>query len=198
MLPDAKISAIVETTLESSSPKATNWSNLTLAKELGISRMRHFKLSRDKRFEEQLGDVVRLYLNPLEHAIVMSIDEKTQIQVLPALNWTQTILPMRPGMSESQIHDYRRNATTDLLSALNVVWGRVIDECHSMHRAREFVAFLMTVDCDTAHGLDIHNVLDNLSTHRTSAMNRWLLCHQRLRFHFVPTGSSWPTNQLER
>ena len=123
---------------------------------------------------------------------MLSVDEKTQIQ---ALDRTQSILPLRPGVPERQTHDYRRNGTTDLLAALDVVEGRIIGECHKRHRAREFLAFLGTLDRSTPPELDLHLVPDNLSTHKTPEVKRWLLRHPR--FYFVPTGSSW-LNQVER
>lgn len=209
-LPDSKIRAIVETTLQTKPPDATHWSTRTLAKALGVSRMtvhrvwrarrlqphriERFKLSRDKHFEEKLRDVVGLYLDPPEHALVLSVDEKTQIQ---ALDRTQSILPLRPGLPERQTHDYRRNGTTDLFAALSVAEGTVLGECHKRHRAKEFLTFLRTIDRNTPADLDLHLVLDNLATHKTPAVKRWLVRHPRFHFHFVPTGSSW-LNQVER
>lgn len=209
-LPDAKIRAIVQTTLRSTPPDATHWSTRSLARKLGVSRMtvhrvwkarriqphrmEHFQLSRDEDFEEKLRDVVGLYLNPPEHALVLSVDEKTQIQ---ALDRTQTILPLRPGLPERQTHDYRRNGITDLFAALNVADGTVIGECHKRHRAKEFLAFLRTVDRNTPAQLDLHLILDNLASHKTPAVRRWLVRCPRFHFHFVPTGSSW-LNQVER
>ncbi|MDG7001274.1 MAG: IS630 family transposase, partial [Nitrososphaerota archaeon] len=191
-------------------PGAMHWSTRSMARAQGVShmtvkriwaayhlqphRMEHFKFSRDRRFEEKLRDVVGLYLNPPEHAIVLSIDEKMQIQ---ALDRTQTMLPMRPGLPERQTHDYGRNGTTDLFAALNVLDGKVIAECHKRHRAKEFMSFLRTVNRDAPAGMDLHIVLDNLSTHKTKEVNRWLLTHPRFHFHFVPSGSSW-INQVER
>jgi len=209
-LPDSKIRAIVETTLQSKPPDATHWSTRSLARTLGVSRMtvhrvwkarrlqphrmEHFKLSRDKHFEEKLRDMVGLYLNPPQHALVLSVDEKTQIQ---ALDRAQAILPLRPGIPERQTHDYRRNGTADLLAALNVAEGTVIGECHKRHRAKEFLAFLRSIDRDTPADLDLHLILDNLATHKTPAVKRWLVRNSRFYFHFVPTGSSW-LNQVER
>jgi transposase len=164
------------------------------ARRLQPHRLEHFKLSTDRHFEEQLRDVVALSLNPPEHALVLSVDEKTQIQ---ALDRTQAILPIRPGVPERQTHDDRRNGTTDLFAALDVVEGRIIGECHKRHRAREFLAFLRTLDRSTPRELDLHLVLDNLSTHKTPEVKRWVLRHPRFHFHFVPTGSSW-LNQAER
>ncbi len=209
-LPDETIRAIVHDTLHTTPPNATHWSTRMMAEKYDVSpntvhqiwkarrlqphRVEHFKLSRDKHFEEKLRDVVSLYLNPPEHALVLSVDEKTQIQ---ALDRTQTILPVREGIPERQTHDYRRNGTTDLFAALNVLTGRIHGECHKRHRAKEFLAFLRTLDRTTPSGLDLHLVLDNLATHKTERVKRWVLRHPRFHFHFVPTGSSW-LNQVER
>ena len=207
---DARIRAIVHDTLHTKPPNATHWSTRSMADAHGVSpstvrriwkarrlaphRVERYKLSRDKQFEEKLRDVVGLYLNPPEHALVLSVDEKTQIQ---ALDRTQAILPLREGVPERQTHDYRRNGTTDLFAALDVAEGTVIGECHKRHRAREFLAFLRTLDRSTPEELDLHLILDNLATHKTAKVKRWALRHPRFRFHFVPTGSSW-LNQVER
>lgn len=164
------------------------------ARRIQPHRVEQYKLSRDKRFEEKLRDVVGLYLNPPEHALVLSVDEKTQIQ---ALDRTQLILPVREGIPERQTHDYRRNGTTDLFAALDVMTGRIVGECHKRHRAKEFLAFLRTLDRTTPPELDLHLVIDNLATHKTVNVKRWVLRHPRFHFHFVPTGSSW-LNQVER
>ena len=208
-LPDKKIEAIVRDTLETKPEAATHWSSRLMAERHGVShttvqkiwrarrlqphRVERFKLSTDRNFEEKLRDVVGLYLHPPEHALVLSVDEKTQIQ---ALDRTQTILPLRPGIPERQTHDYRRNGTTDLFACLNVLEGKVFGECHKRHRAKEFLAFLRTIERSTPPELDLHLVLDNLSTHKTPEVRRWLLRHPRFHFHFVPTGSSW-LNQVE-
>jgi transposase len=209
-LPDSKIRAIVHDTLHTKPYNSTQWSVRLMAAKHGVSpdtvariwkarrlqphRLEHYKLSTDRHFEEKLRDVVGLYLNPPEHALVLSVDEKTQIQ---ALDRTQSILPVRPGVPERQTHDYRRNGTTDLFAAMDIVEGRIIGECHKRHRAREFLAFLRTLDRSTPPELDLHLVLDNLSTHKTPEVKRWVLRHPRFHFHFVPTGSSW-LNQVER
>src|SRR3990170_2951281 len=209
-LPDATIRAIVHDTLHAKPPNATHWSTRSMAERYGVSpntvhqiwkarriaphRLEYYKLSRDPRFEEKLRDVVGLYLNPPEHALVLSVDEKTQIR---ALDRTQAILPLRPGIPERQTHDYRRNGTTDLFAALDVLTGKIVGECHKRHRAKEFLAFLRTLDRTTPPELDLHLVLDNLSTHKTPEVKRWVLRHPRFHFHFVPTGSSW-LNQVER
>ena len=207
---DSTIRAIVHDTLHTRPPNATHWSTRSMAEAHGVSpstvrriwrarrlqphRLEHYKLSRDKHFEEKLRDVVGLYLNPPEHALVLSVDEKTQIQ---ALDRTQSILPLRPGVPERQTHDYRRNGTTDLFAALNVAEGTVIGECHKRHRAKEFLTFLRTLDRTTPEGLDLHLILDNLATHKTARVRRWVLRHPRFHFHFIPTSSSW-LNQVER
>ncbi len=207
---DAKIRAIVHDTLHTKPSNATHWSTRTMAETHGVSastvrriwkarrltphRLEHSKLSRDKHFEEKLRDVVGLYLNPPEHALVLSVDEKTQIQ---ALDRTQSILPLREGIPERQTHDYRRNGTTDLFAALDVAEGTVIGECHKRHRAKEFLAFLRTLDRSTPETLDLYLILDNLATHKTAKVKRWVLRHPRFYFHFVPTSSSW-LNQVER
>ena len=209
-VPDATVRAIVHATLHSKPPDATHWSTRSMAKVHGVSpstvrriwkarrltphRVEHYKLSRDRHFEEKLRDVVGLYLNPPEHALVLSVDEKTQIQ---ALDRTQRVLPLRAGVPERQTHDYKRNGTTDLFAALNVAEGTVIGECHKRHRAKEFLLFLRTVDRSTPQELDLHLILDNLATHKTARVKRWVLRHPRFHFHFVPTSSSW-LNQVER
>ena len=209
-VPDAAIRAIVKTTLEEKPPNATHWSTRAMAERFGVCamtvqriwtayrlqphRLENFKFSTDPRFEEKLRDVVGLYLNPPEHALVFSVDEKTQIQ---ALDRTQAILPLRPGLPERQTHDYRRNGTTDLFAALNVLEGEVIAECHKRHRAKEFLTFLRNLDRATPAELGLHLILDNLATHKTRQVRRWLVRHPRFRFHFIPTGSSW-LNQVER
>ena len=157
-------------------------------------RATHHKLSTDRHFAEKLREVVALYLRPPEHALVLRVDERTQI---PALDRTQSILPLRPGVPERQTHDYRRNGTTDLCAALEAVEGRIIGECHKQHPAVEFLAFPRTLDRSTPPELHLHLVLDNLSTHTTPEVKRWVLRHPRFHVHFVPTSSSW-LNQVER
>ncbi len=209
-LPDATIRAIVDDTLHTKPPNATHWSTRSMAEKYGVSpntvhqiwsarriqphRLEHYKFSWDKRFEEKLRDVVALYLNPPEHALVLSVDEKTQIQ---AFDRTQLTLPLREGIPERQTHDHRRNGTTDLFAALDVLTGRIVGECHKRHRAKEFLAFLRTLDRTTPSALDLHLTLDNFATHKTAKVKRWVLRHPRFHFHFVPTGSSW-LNQVER
>ena len=203
-LSEAKIRAIVHDTLHTKPSNATQWSTRTMAARHGVSpmtvqriwsarrlqphRVEHFKLSTDPRFEEKLRDVVGLYLDPPEHALVLSIDEKSQIQ---ALDRTQSILPLRPGLPERQTHDYRRNGTMDLFACLNILEGKVLGKCYKRHRAKEFLTFLRMVDRSTPREFDLHLVLDNLATHKTAEVKQWLVRHPRFHFHYVPTGSSW-------
>ena len=147
-----------------------------------------FKLSEDPLFIEKVRDVVGLYLNPPEHAVVLCVDEKTGIQ---ALDRTQPILPMRPGQIERRTHDYMRNGVTDLFAALDVATGQVITTTRRRHRAAEFKKVLITLDRATPTNLDLHVVLDNSSTHKTPEIHRWLLRHPRFHLHFTPTSSSW-------
>ena len=158
-------------------------------------RVKTFKLSNDKRFEEKLVDVVGLYLNPPENAIVLCMDEKRQIQ---ALDRTQPSLPIKPGRAGTMTHDYKRNGTTTtLFAALNVLTGMVIGQCLPRHRRREFLKFLRTIDREVPKGLQIHLILDNYATHRHADVHQWLDKHPRLHLHFTPTSSSW-LNQVER
>ena len=156
--------------------------------------VRTFKLSRDKRFVEKLRDVVGLYLNPPEHAIVLSVDEKSQVQ---ALDRTQPGLPMKKGRCGTMTHDYKRNGTTTLFAALNVLEGEVIGQCMPRHRHQEFLRFLRHLDTETPADLDLHVILDNYSTHKHEKVQRWLQRHPRIHFHFIPTSSSW-LNLVER
>ena len=143
---------------------------------------------------EKLRDVVGLYLNPPEHALVLSVDEKSQIQ---ALDRTQPLLPLRPGIPARQTHDYKRHGTTTLFAALNLLDGQVIGQCMPRHRAKEFVQFLKKIDAQTTADLDLHLIVDNYSTHKSPVVRRWLARHKRFHLHFVPTGSSW-LNMVER
>lgn len=205
-----KVQRVVDATLHTSPADATHWSVRSMAKAQGLSRMmvqriwkQHglqphrietFKLSRDKRFVEKLRDVVGLYLNPPDRALVFSVDEKSQIQ---ALDRTQPLLPLRPGIPARQTHDYKRHGTTTLFAALNMLDGKVIGECMPRHRGREFVRFLKKIDQETAAGLDLHLIVDNYSTHKSPPVKRWLAKHKRFQLHFVPTSSSW-LNMIER
>src|SRR5258705_554716 len=157
-------------------------------------RIKQFKLSNDPRFVEKLRDVVGLYVDPPAHAIVLSFDEKSQIQ---ALDRTQPGLPMKKGRAGTITHDYKRNGTTTLFAALNMLDGKVIGTCMSRHRHREFLRFLRLIDQQTPAGLDLHLIVDNYATHKTPAVKRWLKAHPRFHLHFTPTSASW-LNMVER
>ncbi|OFV81414.1 MAG: DDE endonuclease, partial [Acidobacteria bacterium RBG_16_64_8] len=205
-----KVDAVVQATLHSTPEAATHWSVRTMAAAQGISpatvqriwsahglqphRVETFKLSRDTRFVEKLRDVVGLYLNPPEHALVLSLDEKSQIQ---ALDRTQPGLPMKKGRAGTLTHDYKRHGTTTLFAALNVLNGKVIGECMKRHRHQEFLRFLRRVDRDALAELDVHCIVDNYATHKHPAVQRWLKRHPRFHMHFIPTASSW-LNLVER
>jgi len=210
LIDSSKVDAVVKATLQSKPTAATHWSVRTMAAVQGISpatvqriwnahglqphRVETFKLSRDKRFVEKLRDVVGLYLNPPEHALVLSIDEKSQIQ---ALDRTQPGLPLKKGRAGTMAHDYKRNGTTTLFAALNVLDGTVIGACMKRHRHQEFLRFMRRVDRDTPAALDVHFIVDNYSTHKHPAVHRWLKRHPRFYMHFIPTSSSW-LNLVER
>jgi transposase len=203
---------IVEATLKTRPADATHWSVRRLAAQLGLSRMmvqrvwqKHgiqphrvekFKISRDPRLEDKVRDVIGLYLNPPERALVLSVEEKSQIQ---ALDRTAPILPLRPGIPERQTHDYKRHGTTTLFAALNILNGKVIGACLPRHRSREFLKFLRQLETQVPADLQIHLVVDNASTHKRAEVRRWLASQRRARlpFHFTPTSSSW-LNQVER
>jgi transposase len=156
--------------------------------------VRRFKISNDPQFEEKVTDVVGLYLNPPDRALVLCVDEKSQIQ---ALDRTQPGLPMKKGRAGTMTHDYKRNGTTTLFAALNMLDGSVIGTCMPRHRHREFLRFLKLVDQKTPAGLDLHLVVDNYATHKTPAVKRWLKAHVRFHLHFTPTSASW-LNMVER
>ena len=201
---------IVEVTLHTTPENATHWSQRTLAEHLGVSkslvervwrshelaphRVRTFKLSRDKRFVEKLIDVVGLYLRPPEHALVLSVDEKCQIQ---ALDRTQPGLPLKKGRCGTMTHDYVRNGTTTLFAALEMVSGRLIGTCMPRHRHQEWLKFLKLIAAQTPAELDLHLIADNYGTHKHPRVKRWLGKHPRFHMHFVPTSSSW-LNIVER
>ncbi len=205
-----KVKAVVEATLQTTPPDATHWSLRSMAKAQGLSRMavqriwkahklqphrvETFKLSRDPQFVEKVRDVVGLYLNPPDKALVLSVDEKSQIQ---ALDRTAPLLPLRPGIPARQSHDYKRYGTTTLFAALSLLDGKVIGECLPRHRSREFIRFLEKIDSETPAGLDLHLIVDNYSTHKSPPVKRWLKRHARLHLHFIPTSSSW-LNLIER
>jgi transposase len=201
---------IVEVTLHTTPEHATHWSQRTLAEHLGVSkslvervwrahelaphRVRTFKLSRDKRFIDKLVDVVGLYLRPPEHALVLSVDEKCQIQ---ALDRTQPGLPLKKGRCGTMTHDYVRNGTTTLFAALEMASGRLIGTCMPRHRHQEWLKFLKLIDAQTPAALDLHLIADNYGTHKHPKVKRWLAKHPRFHMHFVPTSSSW-LNIVER
>jgi transposase len=207
---DEQVDAVITTTLESSPRDATHWSTRSMAKQVGLTqtavsriwrafglqphRQDSFKLSKDPLFVDKVHDVVGLYLNPPERAVVLCVDEKSQIQ---ALDRTAPILPMLPGVPERATHDYRRAGTSSLYAALDLTTGKVIGRLHSRHRAIEFKQFLQTIDREVPDDLAVHIVLDNSSTHKTPAIQKWLLAHPRFQLHFTPTSSSW-LNLVER
>jgi len=201
---------IVEATTQEKPRAATHWTTRTLAAELGISHsmvarvwsayglkphlVRTFKLSNDPQFLEKLEDVVGLYLNPPEHALVLSADEKSQIQ---ALDRTQPGLPLRPGRCGTMTHDYKRHGTTTLFAALEVTKGKVISTCLPRHRHQEWIKFLRLIDAKTPPDLDLHVIADNYATHKHPKVKAWLQRHPRFHIHFIPTSSSW-LNLVER
>jgi transposase len=205
-----KIKTIVEATLHTTPPDATHWSTRTMAQIMGVSnatvsriwdahglqphRVEGFKLSTDKRFVEKLTDVVGVYLNPPDKAVILCVDEKSQIQ---ALDRTQPGLPMKKGRCGTMTHDYKRNGTTCLFAALNVLEGKVIGSCYPRHRNIEFRKFLRQIDRETPNGLAIHMILDNYGTHNHPLVKAWLEKHPRFHCHFTPTSSSW-LNLVER
>lgn len=207
---DAEVEEVIRRTLETKPRDATHWSSRAMAKETGLSqssvsriwrafglqphRQETFKLSADPLFIEKLRDIVGLYLAPPERAVVLCVDEKSQIQ---ALDRTQPLLPMRPGQVERRTHDYVRHGTTSLFAALNVASGEVIGRCYRRHRAKEFLRFLRELDKQVPADLDVHVVMDNASTHKTPAVRRWFARRPRFHPHFTPTSSSW-VNLVER
>jgi transposase len=204
------VQQVVEKTLHSTPGWQTHWSTRTMAKEVGVShdtihriwkqhglaphRVETFKLSKDPKFVEKLRDVVALYLDPPEKALVLSVDEKSQIQ---ALERTRPLLPLRPGIPARQTHDYHRHGTTTLFAALSMLDGKVIGECLSRHRSEDFIRFLRRIDRETPTDLALHLIVDNSSTHKSPPVKRWLARHNRFHFHFTPTSSSW-LNMVER
>lgn len=205
-----RVKAIVDATLYTKPPDATHWSTRTMAKAHGVSnatvariwdahglqphRVESFKISRDKRFVEKLTDVVGVYLNPPDRAVVLCVDEKSQIQ---ALDRTQPGLPMKKGRCGTMTHDYKRNGTTCLFAALNILEGKVIGTCYPRHRNTEFLKFLRTIDRQVSKDLDIHMILDNYGTHGHPNVSAWLTKHPRFHMHFTPTSASW-LNLVER
>lgn len=203
-------STIIDKTTQHKPTNATHWSTRRLAADLGLSQsivhrvwtanglkphlMRTFKVSRDPLFEQKLIDVVGLYLNPPEKALVLSADEKSQIQ---ALDRTQPGLPIIPGRCGTMTHDYKRNGTTTLFAAIDMTRGKVIASCMPRHRHQEWVTFLKQIDAETPGHLDLHLILDNYATHKHPKVKAWLKRHKRFHIHFIPTSSSW-LNVIER
>jgi transposase len=209
---DEAVAHVVTLTLESKPPHATHWSTRSLAAHVGMSqtavnriwrafglqphRQETFKFSDDPQFVDKVRDVVGLYVSPPDHALVLSVDEKSQVQ---ALDRSQPLLPMTPGSPERRTHDYYRHGTTSLFAALNVVTGQVIGQCQRRHRHQEFLKFLRYLDktLPKQPGREIHLVMDNYATHKTPAVQRWFQRHPEYHVHFTPTGASW-LNQVER
>lgn len=207
---DAEVERVITTTLETKPKYATHWSTRSMAQACGLSqtaisriwrafalqphRTETFKLSKDPLFVDKVRDIVGLYLNPPDRALVLCVDEKSQIQ---ALDRTQPLLPLRPGQVERRTHDYKRHGTTSLFAALDVKAGTVIGECHARHRTIEFRKFLDTIEANVPPALDVHLILDNYGTHKTPTIHRWLARHPRFHLHFTPTSASW-MNLVER
>ncbi len=207
---DADVERVLTLTLESKPKDATHWSTRSMAEASGLTqtavsrvwrafalqphRTETFKLSKDLQFIEKVRDIVGLYMNPPTRALVLCVDEKSQIQ---ALDRTQPIFPMRPGQAERRTHDYARYGTTSLFAALDLVSGNVIGECHRRHRSIEFRHFLDTIEAAVPADLDVHLVLDNYGTHKSPTIRRWLAKRPRFTLHFTPTSASW-MNLVER
>jgi transposase len=204
------VARLVELTTQSTPEAATHWSTRTMAAELGISAasvsrhwrknglkphvVRGFKVSRDPKFVEKLEDIVGLYLSPPEHALVLCCDEKSQVQ---ALDRTQPGLPLKKGRAATMTHDYKRNGTTTLFAALNVLDGQVIAQCQQRHRHTEWLKFLRKIDRETLKGKTLHLIADNYATHKHPVVQAWLAKHPRFNMHFTPTSASW-LNMVER
>ena len=209
-LEDARIEAVIVRTLESLPPDATHWSSRSMAKASGVSissvqriwrafglqphRLETFKLSTDPDFVAKVRDVVGLYVSPPEHALVLCVDEKSQIQ---ALDRSQPMLPMRLGQAARRSHDYKRHGTTSLFAALDVATGKVIGQCFPRHRASEFRKFLDEIEANVPKDLDVHLIMDNYATHKTPLIRAWFAKRPRWHVHLTPTSSSW-LNQVER
>jgi transposase len=207
---DEQVEAVIIRTLESTPRNSTHWSSRTMAKDSGLSissiqriwrafglqphRSETFKLSTDPLFIDKVRDVVGLYLDPPARALVLCVDEKSQIQ---ALDRSQPVLPMRPGQVERQTHDYKRHGTTSLFAALNTATGDVIGKCYKRHRSIEFKKFLVEIESRVPDDLDIHLIMDNYATHKTQAIRNWLAKRPHWHVHFTPTGASW-LNMVER
>jgi transposase len=207
---DADVETVITRTLETKPKDATHWSTRAMAKQTGLSqstisriwrafglqphRQETFKLSTDPLFVEKTRDIVGLYLDPPVKAMVLCVDEKSQIQ---ALDRTQPVLPLAPGVPERRTHDYMRHGTTTLFAALDIATGEVIGRLHRRHRSQEFLKFLKTIDQRVPEDLDVHLVMDNYGTHKTPAVKNWFVRHPRFHVHFTPTSASW-LNQVER
>lgn len=206
---DEQVSELIHKTLQTKPEGRTHWTTRSIADETQISRptvqriwnafglqphrQRHFKISTDPFFVEKVRDIVGLYLNPPDKAMVLCVDEKSQIQ---ALDRTQPLLPMGLGYVEGVTHDYIRHGTTTLFAALDIATGKVLTQCRHRHRHQEYLSFLKHIDANVPEDLDIHLVVDNYSTHKHSSVKRWLAVHPRYHIHFTPTYSSW-LNQVE-
>ena len=207
---DADVERVITLTLETTPLDATHWSTRSMAAKAGMTqsavsriwrafalqphRTESFKLSKDPQFIEKVRDIVGLYMSPPEHAMVLCVDEKSQVQ---ALERTAPLLPMRPGQIERHTHDYQRHGTTSLFAALDTATGKVIGACKQRHRSVDFVRFLDQIEVAVPQDLDVHVVLDNYATHKTAAVHRWLAKRPRYHLHFTPTSSSW-LNLVER
>jgi transposase len=209
-LPAAIVQKVIDLAMRPPPGETTHWTGRMLAKAAGVSlrsvqrileahqlaphRIRSFKLSNDPKFADKLKDIVGLYVDPPAHAVVLSVDEKSQIQ---ALDRTQPGLPMKPGRAGTMTHDYKRHGTTTLFAALDVLTGKIIGQCLPRHRHEEFLTFLKTLDAEVPRNLQVHLILDNYSTHKHANVQAWLKRHKRFHLHFTPTSSSW-LNQVER
>ncbi len=207
---DAQVEEVITRTLESMPDNSTHWSSRLMARKTGMSqtaivriwrafglqphRVENFKFSKDPQFVEKVRDIVGLYINPPDHAIVLCVDEKSQVQ---ALNRTQPILPLAPGVPARQSHDYERHGVTSLFAAMDVASGVTIGTCYQRHRHQEFLRFLNAIDANLPAGFEVHLVMDNYGTHKVSRVQAWLARHPRYHVHFTPTSGSW-LNLVER